>query len=486
MNYGITDSGFVIKTLPVIKQELESNFRSVFGQDIDVSESSVFGQIIGIMADRESTQWEQMQKVYYSQYRSSASGFSLDEAVNKLGIVRKQATKSTVIIYLEGDDGTIVYKSGTQYSMSETGNIFVPIEEQENISKLDINECALRIENNDDGDFTVVIDGVTCTYTASGDSYSDISSGIANAIESNYGSDIAYTVSSSDRYVIIKSNTALDIDSITSNLVYLFKSNCEAQQAGYLQTTPISVDTIESSNVDGTLDSVINLEPGNPGTNTETDTELRQRAELSVRLLGSASISAIKARILQNIENASQVFIYENTSDVTVDGRPPHSFETIISGGNEQEIAQLIWDVKPAGIQTVSTANPSGDEYKEITVKDVNNNDRTVYFSRPIDKYAHCRITINSFYDEEEYPDNGNTAVKNGVSDFGNNLGIGKDIIPQRLHAPIYNVPGIESIIVEIAITDNPGDSPSFTTGKVSIAANEISKWDISRITIIT
>ena len=74
----ITDQGFQGRRLPAIVAELESSFRSEFGDNIDLRGNAPLGQIIGILAERETALWELAQDIYNSQYPNSASGRSLD------------------------------------------------------------------------------------------------------------------------------------------------------------------------------------------------------------------------------------------------------------------------------------------------------------------------------------------------------------------------------------------------------------------------
>ena len=51
---GLDLSGFTKLRLQDIKTELETTFRTIFGSIIDVSDSSPFGQLIGVLAERAS------------------------------------------------------------------------------------------------------------------------------------------------------------------------------------------------------------------------------------------------------------------------------------------------------------------------------------------------------------------------------------------------------------------------------------------------
>jgi uncharacterized phage protein gp47/JayE len=74
----------------------------------------------------------------------------------------------------------------------------------------------------------------------------------------------------------------------------------------------------------------------------ETDLELRKRRILELKANGVSTADALKSR-LREIPNVDGVYIKEG----------PQSFEVFIKGGDEQRIAQTIWECRPVGIQTI-------------------------------------------------------------------------------------------------------------------------------------
>lgn len=105
MPYGVTATGFVKKPLSVIKTELEDDYKAAFGAGIDVSSRSVFGQIIGIHADREAQQWEVQEAVYNAQDPDAAGDNALDIIAALTGVKRNAASFSTAPGEVNVDDG---------------------------------------------------------------------------------------------------------------------------------------------------------------------------------------------------------------------------------------------------------------------------------------------------------------------------------------------------------------------------------------------
>ncbi|MEA3485172.1 MAG: baseplate J/gp47 family protein [Candidatus Aerophobetes bacterium] len=108
MNYGVTIEGFKKKRLIDIKTEIEESLKLGFGDNISLIPQSVFGQLVGVMSERESIEWDNMENVYNAFYPSTAQGVQLSELVALNGIQRLEATRSKVTLTITGVDGTII------------------------------------------------------------------------------------------------------------------------------------------------------------------------------------------------------------------------------------------------------------------------------------------------------------------------------------------------------------------------------------------
>jgi hypothetical protein len=137
-------------------------------------------------------------------------------------------------------------------------------------------------------------------------------------------------------------------------------------------------------------------------------------------------------------------------------------------------IAQKIWNCKPAGIQ--SYGNNSGE------ARDVSGFLQQVQFSfiQGVSYLVHIDFTV---YDEETLPSDYEQVIKNVVCEWAKKeYTSGKDLIPQRISAPIYsNVPGIESITVTVASVDNPRH---WTDERVPIDEDKIVSITAENITV--
>jgi uncharacterized phage protein gp47/JayE len=156
-------------------------------------------------------------------------------------------------------------------------------------------------------------------------------------------------------------------------------------------------------------------------------------------------------------------------------GRLAKSFEAVVEGGSDADVANKIWLTKPAGIQTFGNTS--------FTITDSQGEEQVINFSRPTPIYIWVTVAL-TLYSEETFPPNGQDLVAAAINTYGNKLGIGVDVLLQRVLAQIFNVPGIASGVMQIAATNSPGDSPLYGTADIPIEENEIAVFDLSRITV--
>lgn len=123
---GLTATGFERKRLVDIKADIEERLKLVFGENIDLSPQSGFGQFVGIESEAQSDLWQSMEDVYNSQYPSTAQGAQLSNVVLLNGIERQSATKSTVTETLTGIPGTLI-AVGSKIATNDTGSVFVTL-----------------------------------------------------------------------------------------------------------------------------------------------------------------------------------------------------------------------------------------------------------------------------------------------------------------------------------------------------------------------
>lgn len=475
---GLTLTGFEVKTLEEIKAELEVGFKSIFGDEIDLDSASNFGQLIGNEAKKFSTLWEALQGLYSTFSPDFASGISLDNVAAMVNVFRLGATSSLVEVVCFGDQGIIV-TSGSLVSQSTTGEQF-SVNANTTIDALDAVQVDISIAILQDSTlYSITINGTVFDFT------SDAS---ATAIEIMAGLKI--DVDAGAEPVIFTDNldgtATIQSDDFTTPATFVLSANLQfdsigtpvnvtASNTGVVPVPALSIDTIVTAIAN--WNSVSNLIVGSVGRGVETDEEFRIRRKTNQQQ-GFATDEAIRSAVLTEVDNVTAVTVISNRLDVPDgDGRPAHSFETIVEGGTNADIADKIWATQPSGIQPYGSIT-------EIVV-DSQNNNQTVKFSRPVLIYIWVDVTI-TLNSEEDFPANGSTLIEEAIVEYGEaNYEIGDDVIYQELNVPIFSVPGIASTLITLATSLVPAGPPGAYSGaNVAIATSELAAWDTDRIVI--
>lgn len=103
-DYGVTNNGFVLKDYDTILASIKAKIREKVGDDVDLSDYSLLGQIIQAFAYELSAQWQILEQVYTTAYINTAADNNLDAAVVLVGFSRNSAQKA---------GGTITYSRTT-------------------------------------------------------------------------------------------------------------------------------------------------------------------------------------------------------------------------------------------------------------------------------------------------------------------------------------------------------------------------------------
>jgi uncharacterized phage protein gp47/JayE len=212
------------------------------------------------------------------------------------------------------------------------------------------------------------------------------------------------------------------------------------------------------------------------GREVESDSELRVRQQEFLQAPGTSTIEGIRAGV-GLVTNVTQVVVIENdTNSTDGGGRPPKSFEVVVQGGADADIADEIWNAKPAGIETFGT------ETEVVTDSQGVNHD--VHFSRPTIVEIDITATITANTDPNEdavYPINGDDLVKAAIMEYGATLLIGRDVFLSKIFTYINDVPGVIGIALS-ATAD--GGAPA--TDFLPIDVDELAEFDLSRITVVS
>lgn len=458
--YGLTDSGFSIKRLPIIKEEIEANLRNRINQNIDLRAESLFGQFVGLESELATIFWEVLQDIYLSQYPDYATGNSLDYAVSINGVTRIEATPTSVNAICYGTSGTIL--TAGREAKAKNGDVY-RTNTNTTITRLNAVECTISVDTVAIGNYTVQIGALSYTYTATGtDTAQDIIQGLFNAMAL---APLTRTLQDDTLVIQVTSGVAFDvsanlnIDEVGTVLFF------EAIEKG-AKLLPIGeLNEIETP-VFG-WNRVINLVDGIIGNDRETDEALRIRREQSILITATHTLQAIKSKVRQ-LDNVADIFALENNTETTDSfGTPRQFIWIIVEGGEDLEIATAIYKTVAGGIGTRGNQN--------ITVQDEDGQQYIINFDRPT--YVDVNIEIE-FVRLENFPNNGEDLIKDALVTRGNQYLINEDLIYSRLYTPINTVQGVQ--VDSLTVNSTMSNIVTLPNEKIRILRENITLIDVT------
>lgn len=480
MTYGITSTGFNRKTFDQIKADLETEWKDQLGQDQDLSEDSPNAILIGLMAEMADEAWQVAEDTYNSLNRNAAEGVPLENAVSLIGMTKKDESPSTANVSFRGDNVTVI-PALSQVKQANTELVFETLEDN-TIQQSECNWIQLQINTvSNTTVYSLYIDGTTYSFTSDGSAtYAEIIAGLKGVVE---GASIGLTITDEgDGLMTIEATDKDDEYDIAGSGLFdvvkvqsVFEVECTVDGANEVPAESIN----EISTAYAGLDSVLNYYAGETGRGIETDQELRFRAQSDVEVSGFNFTDAIKAKILDEVPGVSYCRVYENETMTDPDGNniAAKSWEAIVEGGSDSNIAEKIYQMKVAGIRS------SGSETEEI--KDGDNVPHNIRFSRPTNLYMWVKATINSYNTEESFPSAGEAAIKTAMLKYSANFNIGDLIVSQKFTIPVYEVKGIGSVTIEIASTAAPDDVPSYGTANINCSIRQRPNFDLDRMVVV-
>lgn len=452
--YGLTSKGPNIKRLDTIINEMHDDLSEKWGVNTRQNPQSFINHLITNIADCVAELWEFGEDNYYSKYPSTAEGASLDNAAQYGGVTRNEAAKSYYPIHCTGVDGTKL-AAGTMISSKTNPTTYLSLTEEKEITRGSFNKAVIKVISAvADTTYYVIIDNNSYAFESVSDDENEILAGIAEAIkaenftvtldEENALLSIECTVLDTSHTLNLSEN--LTTETVTSIITF-----------GTLETGDILIPSKVITNItkaDAGLLSVTNLCGYVPGNNEETDTDFRQSYTDKIFNRSSMMLESIRSAILNNVQGVVSVAPYENATDTTDEqGRPPHSIEIVVDGGDSTQIAQQILAYKAGGISTF------GDTV--VTLPGVYDEDITVRFNRPENIYVwmHLGITLKN---NETLPTNYIELLKTAVLDNIGSLDAGEDVVPQEFMSDLYKAcSGISYIDIKIFATNDGGLVPT-------------------------
>jgi uncharacterized phage protein gp47/JayE len=510
VEYGVTQYGFVIKTLDDIKNEINEDLKVILGNQINLTPESVFGELRDLFAERYHELWELLQLIYNANYPQTSEGTSLDNVADFAAIERLEARPSTIVTQALFGTASTVISAGTRISVEDdSSTIFETNENVTLVAGVDEVQNIAFSASPTSGTFTLKYNNeetVALNYDASN---ADVQTALNNlnslsgiVVTGSIAADFVITYSGNDGkqpqpLLTVGTNSLSPVTTITitetTDGEYQGSVSMTCIDTGPKNANALSLNVIDNP-ISG-FDRTFNVDDAVLGRDEETDPELRIRRNDSVVTSRSATIEAIRNKVLdlnsdefEALPQLTDVIVYENDTDFT-DARnmEPHSIMIVARQEGDvttrdQEIAQAIFDSKAAGIQT-SHGNATGGDAVTKTVTDSTGIGHTIKFIRPdeVDIY----LTLDNFETNDNYPDDGDNQLKTILAAYGNSLGVGVDIIVYpSLVAQIDSVPGITDFDLKIDTSPSPTTDDNISISNGVTTTPEYSSWSTTNIII--
>jgi uncharacterized phage protein gp47/JayE len=218
--------------------------------------------------------------------------------------------------------------------------------------------------------------------------------------------------------------------------------------------------------------SITNAADATLGEDEETDEDLRVRREIELRRAGAAAVDAIRADV-SAVEDVINVTVFENTTDaLDEDGVPAHAIEVVVLGGDDDEIAQAIWDSRAGGIK--AHGGDSG------TATDVDGEEHTIKFSRPTEVPIHVNVEVTI---DDSYPADGDTQIKEALAAWSQDLEVGADVVWSALFAIVFGISGVVDLTTLEIHTSDP---PAGHTNNIEIGSRELATIDTADVDVVS
>jgi uncharacterized phage protein gp47/JayE len=443
---GLTAAGFQAQRLPEIKSDIEARLVERFG-DPDLRAEGVFGQFVGINSELYALLWALAEEVYASQYPDTATGVSLDHVASLTGVVRRPATPTQVTAIAYGAPGTVLF-AGREARNFRTQDVYRSFQNV-TISLASARFVAVAVQTVEDDDYTVTIDGVAYTHAASGETAQQILTGLSTALAAAGVDRVLGTG------LLSLSSATVRGFQLSANLVAA-EVGSEVEMRGIVSgARPLPTgDLTEIVTPVVGWNRVANLQPGIIGANRETDQQLRERRERSVRISGAQTLPAIEAR-LRAIPLVQDVAITSNNSDVTDSfGTLRQHVWAVVEGGVNGDIAKVLFEAVAAGIGYRGNV-------LELVTSEVTGKQYEVRFDRPT--YVDPDIDIE-YVRLSNFPTDGEDRIKAALA--ARTFRIGEKLVTSRLYTQVNSVEGVQVDLLEV-------DAGSGAVARIEPAPNE-------------
>lgn len=473
----LSDVGNKIRTKAI------QNFQDIipYGQTIDTDPSTVLGRLIDIVAESAYDLEEVAEYLMSCIDLDTASGTKLEDLTALGNVFRKSATNSVTKLVVKAKPLTVI-PQGSFIKNQYTSESFTTDR-----------EITINSTQGGSGVFgydLAVIDTLdpTSTYTFNWKRDSSPNSNIAISVErgntdfevfrktlvdviNQTTSDILAELGSTDLITVRTSNYNEEVSiSLThSTIENVYQGvNATSVNVGAVRSDAYTLTSIQSP-VNGWV-GVYNPFDVDLGIESHSDEELREAYREGRSFKGVATLNALLAS-LYSVDGVKYVNVTQNTTNqnTTI---PANSFAVTVLGGRVDDLAQAIFDNTPLGVNSYGTESGNA--------KDINGNNYTVPFNRPVYVPIAIRIAITQ---QAGFVDADYNKIRQNIIDYFNTFVVGSSVTISRLYSPINQVPNHYVNSLEIGVIRN--GIPEYGAGNINLDFNELATINAENIQFI-
>jgi uncharacterized phage protein gp47/JayE len=235
-------------------------------------------------------------------------------------------------------------------------------------------------------------------------------------------------------------------------------------------------NTVDVRGIPGKAFQVFVLENGNPGAVVGTTDGVAANKLIDSTATFTSSMVGRRVRnktddtfaLVDGFDSSTQLSI---DTDIFISGE---DYVITEDDSRDQEVAQAIFDSKPAGIRAY------GDIQRTVTDSDDFDHEIRLSIPTTIDIYLEVDLTVDS-----SFPDDGINEVKANILEWGNDLGVGTNVIVSpSLISIIGQTIGITDLVIRIGTAPSPSFDNNIVIDDGSGGNVELSRWQIANMDI--
>lgn len=456
MAYGLTEAGYVRRTLNVIKLGLEARFRAEIAQELPLLPQSQMGVAIGIFSELMDELDAGAEAVYLAFDERSATGAALENLGAITGSTRRQASPSTVVVTATGDEGTVL-PGQRAVSVPATGARFVTAADDEvTLTALPAWQASHAY---------ALGERVTTSVGGAARAYQVVDAG-ASAAAGPGPAGTGPTVVDGGvvwRY-LGEGGAAADV-------------TAECTVTGPVPALAYTVTGIETP-VSGWR-SVVNVQDAVLGANRETDAEYRVRRRQELRGLGRSSVDAVRELLLDQelVPGVRAVTVFENDGDeVDADGVPPHALEALVEGGEDQAIVDTLWFAKAGGIATHGTTVGTAEDSEGVS--------HTVRFTRPTILPIYITATVQVTPDAPADDAQAKAQLAASLLAYGDALPSGLDVVKKKAEGALTGGDDVKGWVFDVPSFLIGVAPDALGTANIPVTTRQRADFDTGRINL--